>query len=135
MEEKKLKSQIQQQESTVKQLQHELNLLNLQIKEKDQEYRLNELKIKELRRQLPTRVLKPLDAKYKQASMTNSLPPQVPKPAAQATTNSKQDPVEQTSSAEVKEQVLPYESNPNAVNKNNGVAQPATEEEGRPADT
>ena len=34
-----------------------------QVKEKDQEYRLNELKIKELRRQLPAKVLKPLDKK------------------------------------------------------------------------
>jgi hypothetical protein len=43
-------------------------LLNLQIKEKDQEFRLNELKIRELRRQLPARVLKPLDAKTKARS-------------------------------------------------------------------
>ena len=35
--------------------------MNLQIKEKDQEYRLNELKIRELRRQLPAKVLKPLE--------------------------------------------------------------------------
>jgi hypothetical protein len=33
----------------------------IQVKEKDQEYRLNELKIKELRRQLPARILKPID--------------------------------------------------------------------------
>lgn len=38
-----------------------MNILNLQIKEKDQEYRLNELKIRELRRQLPAKVLKPLE--------------------------------------------------------------------------
>ena len=50
VEEKKLKAQIQQQEHQIKALQNELNILNLQIKEKDQEYRLNELKIRELRR-------------------------------------------------------------------------------------
>ena len=50
VEEKKLKAQIQQQEQQIKALQNELNILNLQIKEKDQEYRLNELKIRELRR-------------------------------------------------------------------------------------
>ena len=58
------------QEAQVKSLQHELNLLNLQIKEKDQEYRLNELKMKELRRQLPARILKPIDDKYKQRAST-----------------------------------------------------------------
>lgn len=60
----------------MKSLQSELNGLNQQIKDKDQEYRLNELKIKELRRQLPAKVLKPLDAKYNKAV----LPPSVPKP-------------------------------------------------------
>ena len=46
--------------------------MNAQVKEKDQEYRLNELKIKELRRQLPAKVLKPIDektAKFKKESL------------------------------------------------------------------
>lgn len=47
----------------MKALQAELNQLNAQVKERDQEYRLNELKIKELRRQLPAKVLKPIDSK------------------------------------------------------------------------
>ena len=47
-------------------MQNELNILNLQIKEKDQEYRLNELKIRELRRQLPAKVLKPLEVPVNQ---------------------------------------------------------------------
>jgi hypothetical protein len=55
-----------------------LNLVNLQIKEKDQEYRLNELKIRELRRQVPARVLKPLDAKTK--LLDTKKPHGLPKP-------------------------------------------------------
>jgi hypothetical protein len=35
----------------------------MQVKEKDQEYRLNELKIKELKRQLPSKALKPMERK------------------------------------------------------------------------
>jgi chromosome segregation ATPase len=71
VEEKKLKAQIQQQEQQIKALQNELNILNLQIKEKDQEYRLNELKIRELRRQLPAKVLKPLEAAPKTNTAKN----------------------------------------------------------------
>ena len=62
-EEKKLKDQVKVQDSQIKQLQIELSMLTQQVKEKDQEYRLNELKIKELRRQLPSKVLKPIDAR------------------------------------------------------------------------
>ena len=62
----------------------------MQVKERDQEYRLNELKIKELRRQLPAKVLKPIDSKAKlekeatPARQSPSLPPQAPKPASAA---------------------------------------------------
>jgi len=77
VEEKKYKSQITQQDQNIKQLQHDLTLVNLQIKEKDQEYRLNELKIRELRRQVPARVLKPLDAKNNK--ITDKKPPGLPK--------------------------------------------------------
>ena len=76
-EEAKLRMQISKQDQLIKQLQNELSHLTSQIKDKDQEYRSNELKIKELRRQLPQRLLKPIDAKFKQ---TIQLPPQIPKP-------------------------------------------------------
>ena len=65
------------QEEAIKALQGELAEATQQVKEKDQEYRLNELKIKELRRQIPAKVLKPIDqraqatrqnAKYRQTS-------------------------------------------------------------------
>ena len=81
-EEKRLKAQVGQQEGQVKALQAELNQLNAQVKERDQEYRLNELKIKELRRQLPAKVLKPIDSKARQGTPTRqspALPPQAPK--------------------------------------------------------
>lgn len=56
--------------------------LNVQIKEREQEYRINELKIKELRRQLPAKVLKPLDAKLKSTAKHGldggGLPPVAP---------------------------------------------------------
>ena len=60
------------QEVHIRALQTELANVNAQVKEKDQEYRLNELKIKELRRQLPAKVLKPIDektAKFKKESL------------------------------------------------------------------
>lgn len=71
----------------MKALQAELNQLNAQVKERDQEYRLNELKIKELRRQLPAKVLKPIDSKARQGTPTRqspTLPPQAPKAASGA---------------------------------------------------
>jgi len=45
----------------VKTLQSELDDLNGQLKEKELQFRSNEIKIKEMRRQLPAKVLKPLD--------------------------------------------------------------------------
>ena len=63
LEEKKLKDAVKHQELHVRALQTELANVTQQVKEKDQEYRLNELKIKELRRQLPAKVLKPIDQK------------------------------------------------------------------------
>ena len=74
----------------MKALQSELNQLNTQVKERDQEYRLNELKIKELRRQLPAKVLKPIDSKARLGTPTRqspALPPQVPKPASATSTS------------------------------------------------
>ena len=53
----------------MKLLQDELAEVTKHVKEKDQEYRLNELKIKELRRQLPSKVLKPID--HQKALMMN----------------------------------------------------------------
>lgn len=64
VEEKKLKAQMLQQESQVKALQTELDDLTEQLKEKEQNFRSNEVKIKEMRRQLPKKLLKPLDQKY-----------------------------------------------------------------------
>lgn len=62
-EERKHKEVIKAQEVELKNLQVELQNVTQHVKEKDQEYRLNELKIKELRRQLPQKILKPLDLK------------------------------------------------------------------------
>jgi len=61
IEEKKLKERVKGQEESIRALQSELAEVSQQVKEKDQEYRLNELKIKELRRQIPAKVLKPID--------------------------------------------------------------------------
>ena len=63
-EEKRLKAQLSLQENQVKTLQDDLDGLNQQLKDKEHEHRGNEVKIKELRRQLPAKVLKPLDQKY-----------------------------------------------------------------------
>ena len=41
-------------------LKHDIYLLELQLKEKDQELKLNELKYKELKKQLPHKRLRPL---------------------------------------------------------------------------
>ena len=71
-EEKKLKLQVLLHENKVQELQGELNGLNLQVKQRDHEYRLNEMKIKELRRQLPSKVLKPLDQKFQQQQPSKS---------------------------------------------------------------
>lgn len=48
--------------------------MKMQIKEKDSEYRINEMKIRELRRQVPARVLKPLDQKTKLQAMKGGKP-------------------------------------------------------------
>ena len=63
-EEKRLKSQLNNQENQVKHLQTDLDGLNDQLKDKEMEFRTNETKIRELRRQLPAKVLKPLDQKF-----------------------------------------------------------------------
>ena len=44
-------------------MNHELQILNLKLREKEQEVKLNELKIKELRKQVPNTKLKPLSRK------------------------------------------------------------------------
>ena len=41
-------------------LSHDVNMMSLQIREKEQEEKLNDLKAKELRRQVPNNQLKPL---------------------------------------------------------------------------
>jgi hypothetical protein len=43
-------------------LNHELQILGVKLKEKDQEVKLNDLKIKELKKQVPNTRLKPMDA-------------------------------------------------------------------------
>ena len=63
-EEKRLKNQLARQENQVKELQSELDGLNGQLKEKEQQFRTNEIKIRDMRRQLPAKVLKPLDQKF-----------------------------------------------------------------------
>jgi len=44
----------------IKQIQHEVFLLEIKLREKDQEVKLNDLKQKELRKQVPHNRLKPL---------------------------------------------------------------------------
>ena len=86
-EEKRLKNQMIKQENLMKALQSDLDGLDQQLKEKDQEYRSNETKIKEMRRQLPAKVLKPLDQRYHKINNqpakgilpAQTLPPQAPK--------------------------------------------------------
>ena len=39
---------------------HELSILSIKLKEKDQEVKLNDLKIKELKKQIPNTKLKPI---------------------------------------------------------------------------
>ena len=86
-EEKRLKNQMIKQENLMKALQSDLDGLDQQLKEKDQEYRSNETKIKEMRRQLPAKVLKPLDQRYHKINSqpvkgilpAQTLPPQAPK--------------------------------------------------------
>ena len=83
-EEKRLKGQLAAQEGQVKHLQADLDGLNEQLKEKELEYRSNEIRIKEMRRQLPAKVLKPLDQRFhkinqKRGDSQQALPPQAPK--------------------------------------------------------
>ena len=84
-EEKRLKQEIQKNEGGVKNLTDQLNALNSTLKQQDHQYRMNEIKIREMRRQLPAKVLKPLDQKFSQL-MTKlerqkaaNLPPAIPK--------------------------------------------------------
>lgn len=86
VEEKRLKAQLMTQESQRKSLQTDLDGLNIQLKDKEQHYRSNEHKIKDMRRQLPAKVLKPLDQKFHKMSnqqlrtaAQQILPPQAPK--------------------------------------------------------
>ena len=48
-------------DSQVKQVYHEVQILAIKVKEKEQEVRLNDLKLKEFRKQVPNTKLKPLD--------------------------------------------------------------------------
>ena len=52
-------------DSQVKQVYHEVQILAIKVKEKEQEVRLNDLKLKEFRKQVPNTKLKPLDRKDK----------------------------------------------------------------------
>ena len=63
-----MKHEISKQETKLKSLNHEFQLVNLQMKEKDQEARLNELKIRELKRQLPAKVVRGLEEKGRKES-------------------------------------------------------------------
>ena len=47
-------------DNQLKTLNHELQILSVKLKEKDQEVKLNDLKIKELKKQVPNTKLKPL---------------------------------------------------------------------------
>ena len=58
--EKRYKNQLGKLEGQLKQLGHELQILGIKLKEKDQEVKLNDLKIKELRKQVPNTKLRPL---------------------------------------------------------------------------
>ena len=53
-------------------IQHEVNILNIKLKEKEQEDKLNDLKIKELKRFVPYGSLKPIDNNFSQPISQNS---------------------------------------------------------------
>ena len=42
---------------------HEVSVMNVKLKEKDQEVKLNDLKVRELKRQVPNNRLRPLKAR------------------------------------------------------------------------
>lgn len=60
-EEKKAQIELHRQEAELSNLQHEVDIAALKLREKQQEFRLCELKIKELKRQTRHNALKPLD--------------------------------------------------------------------------
>ena len=118
--------------------------MNVQVKERDQEYRLNELKIKELRRQLPAKVLKPIDSKAKleketPARQSPSLPPQAPKPASVAISEKVSDnpspPKEAEADAEEPLEVLKQEEGLDAAEKEVDEELPAEAEQNPTAET
>lgn len=59
-EERKLKKRIKELENQISDSKHNINMLNVKLKEKDQECRLSVLKIKELKRAVRHNQLKPL---------------------------------------------------------------------------
>ena len=52
-------------DNQLKQMSHELQILTIKLKEKDQEVKLNDLKIKELKKQVPNTRIKPLSSSNK----------------------------------------------------------------------
>ena len=58
--EKRFKLQTAKLDQQLKHLNHELQILGVKLKEKDQEVKLNDLKIKELKKQVPNTRLKPI---------------------------------------------------------------------------
>jgi hypothetical protein len=55
-----IKSKLQEQEEEIEGLEHEMKILELQVREKEQEGRLVELKLKEVKRAVKHKALKPL---------------------------------------------------------------------------
>ena len=55
------------QEKKLVTARHEVSVMNVKLKEKDQEVKLNDLKVRELKRQIPNTRLKPLKSRRSSA--------------------------------------------------------------------
>jgi len=74
VEEKRLRQEVSAYDQKMKGMEHELNILSIQLKEKEQECRLNDLKIRELKRHIPHKALKPIDSQSNQSRKDKDRP-------------------------------------------------------------